>query len=271
MARCSDTNFANSSFVDQQRLGTDYYKRSVNPIDDFTKSRMINSFYPQAIAAKKKVITDFAACGTQPDDYLYFAAYTFDDKDIVDALIQARKGSNKTIKVLLDGDTWIKHKTSMVKPLVEAGLDVYIFNKDGSRKTTFGHPKLMHIKAITRRCGEECVTLISTANFTNKGKQEISHDLWDPSSVLADQVKKVIEVIINESTKIEFDEFRPQSTEGTPGQMGNKLIELVLYPDLIAKNIDEILRLIVAGADFTLARKKNGNFIAYTSSGYWTA
>lgn len=258
MMRCIDPILFHESYDDQHRLGKPFYNRSVGPVD-FISGRIINSSAPQADVAKKTVIEEFSGCSTHPHDYLYFAAYTLDDPEIVTALIKAKQNSNKPIKVILDGVNWEKHKTSIIKPLVLANVDVYIFNKDKSKKTQFNHPKSMHIKAILRQCNQKCLSFISTANFTKAGRQDINHDLWQPCSfVLSEQLKRILDNVIQESEKLNPRDFQPLPVDGTPNQMGQKLLELMKYNETTLANINEILRLIAAGADLTLTEPLYG-------------
>lgn len=246
MMRCTDTNSFKESFGDQQRLGETYYHRSTPPVN-FNSRRIINSSDPEAQAALNLVIQEFATC-THPHDYLYFVAYTLNDPEIIKNLISAKKNSNRPITVLLDSTNWINNRlhTNTVKPLVDAGVDVYIFNKNATQKTAFGHPKAMHIKAILRQCNQKCLSFISTANFTPKGKQEINHDLWEPCSLaFSGRLKKIIDTVIRESEKIEPSEFiRTQM----PQEKTKRLVEL-MHSNAVYPNKSEILRLIQEGAN----------------------
>ena len=169
MMRCTDTNLFQYSFNDQYRIGQPFYDQP-KPID-FASLQIVHSSYPQAQDAKKKFIKEFELC-IHPHDYLYFAAYTLEDQEILQLLIGSKQTSKRPVTVILDGKNWKNEKlrTTVLKPLVTAGVTVYIFNKDGSKKTPQGHEKLMHIKAMLRSCDQRCTSFISTANFIPREK-----------------------------------------------------------------------------------------------------
>ena len=66
---------------------------------------------------ERKLLKNFHQCSTHPHDYLYFAAYTLDNEDIINAIIEAKQNSHKPIKVILDAANWQKHKTSILNHL----------------------------------------------------------------------------------------------------------------------------------------------------------
>jgi phosphatidylserine/phosphatidylglycerophosphate/cardiolipin synthase-like enzyme len=247
MMRCTDPESFKESIGDQLRLNTEYYNRAAAQVD-FTKRRIINSSTNEAQKAKKKVIEEFSLCA-HPHDYLYFAAYTLDDDAIVQTLINAKQQSHKPITVLLDRKNWVDHRlrAKTVAPLVNAGLEVYIFNKNENIKTAFGYHKDMHLKAILRKCNQECVSLVSTANFTPRGLQEINHDLWEPCSLaFSRRLKDIIDTIILESVLITSKDF---PTIQTLEKKSARLLELMKHDNLIYPNKEEILQLIQEGAD----------------------
>lgn len=248
MMRCTDPNLFIESYGDQQRLGTNSYSTRLTAPVDFDSPRIINSFYPEAIAAKKIMIEDFATCH-HPHDHLYFVTYTLDDPEFINAIIQAKQRSSKSITVILDSTT----KTNVLRQLVLANIDTYAFNKNRAETTPQGFLKAMHIKAIFRQCNQECLSLISTANFTQLGKTNIDHDLWYPCSFHSfEQAQRMLEAIKQQSEKLNPLDYQPQPTDGTPQQMGEKILALSWCRDCIFDNTNEILRLIRAGADLSL-------------------
>lgn len=255
MMRCTDQKLFTESYGDQQRLGTNFYRnRPTTPVD-FASKRIINSFYPEAIAAKKRMIEDFVTCN-HPHDYLYFIAYTLDDPEFIDAIIQTKQRSDKPITVILDS----KAKTNILRELLLANIDVYVFNKNRSEKTRQGHHKSMHIKAIFRQCNQKCLTLISTANFTQAGKNDINHDLWEPCTFeFSEQFKLILETLKQKCEKLNSQDYQPQPQDGTPQQMGQKMLPLMWCRDCIFDNTNEILRLIRAGADLSLTEGMYGS------------
>lgn len=252
MMRCTDAELFLESYGDQHRLGKPYYNQRVPKPINVTSRTLMHSSYPEAAAAKKRVIEEFSSC-THPHDYLYIAAFTLDDPEIMQAIIQAKQRSQRPIKVILDAINLQMHRATIIKPLVLAGVDVYIFNRDQSKRTPLTYPKMMHVKAILRQCNQKCLSMISTANFTAAGKQDINQDLWEPCSLeFSDQLKRILDTVMQESEKLNREEFQPRTEDGTPQQMGNKLLELMKYNSTILANVKEILRLITAGADLTL-------------------
>lgn len=245
MMRCTDQDSFKESFGDQQRLGQDFYDHPT-PTVDFRTRRIINSSTPEAQSAIKRVIAEFSAC-SHPHDYLYFVAYTLEDPEIVHALIVAKNQTSRPITVLLDGQNWTNQRlrSNTLKPLVDAGVYVYIFNKNEDKKTVLRHNKLMHIKAIIRQCDQKCLSLISTANFTPTGKQEINHDLWETCSLgFSGRLKKILDTIINESIQLTPKDF---PIEQTMREKKQRLLEIMKYPDRMHPNKDEIIRLIKDG------------------------
>jgi len=248
MVRCTGPNFFRQNFGSQQRL-IESIIQPPRPIDFNSRQiQIINSSSPLAQTAKKRAIEEFAYC-THPHDYLYFVAYTLDDQEIEEALLKATRNSEKPITVLLDVKSWKNHRLrfEFLKPLVLAGAEVYIFNKDEAKKTTFGHNKLMHIKAILRKCNQQCLSLISTGNFTPKGKQEINYDLWEPCSLpFSQRFKTILDTIIRESTKLEPRDFPSEQDRRTKE---NQLAHLMKYANKLYANKNEIVRLIKDGAN----------------------
>jgi len=253
MMRCTDQESFLESFGDQQRLGQEFYNRPTQPVD-FTQRRIINSSADEAQNAKMRVIEEFASC-SHPHDYLYFVAYTLEDQEIFNALMNAKKRTHKPITILLNHKSWknINMRYDALMPLVNAGVKVYIFNKNEDKKTSFGHNKDMHIKAILRKCNQECLSCISTANFTPRGREEVNHDIWEPCSLqFSAQLKTIIEKIIGESILLTPRDF---PTVQTMVQKTNRLLELMRYPNTVYPNKDEILWLIKAGIDLNAHEK----------------
>lgn len=247
MMRCTDTESFTESFNDQQLLGNPEYNQPAKPVD-FSMRRIINSSTTEAQQAKKRVIEEFSNCA-HPHDYLYFVSYNFDDLEIFQALLDAKKSTHKPMVVLLDVECWknINVRYDLLMPLVKAGVRVYIFNKNEDKKTTFGHNKIMHIKALLRKCNQQCLSMVSTANFTPRGLEEINHDLWEPCSLeFSRQLKAVIDPIIAESILLTERDFPVVQTQK---QKTKRLLKLMEYENTIYPNRDEILFLIQNGAD----------------------
>lgn len=242
MMRCTDLKSFKESFGDQQRLGQPFYNRTT-PAVNFSARRIINSSTPEAQEAKNRVIEEFGSC-SHPHDYLYFVSYTLDDKKLFDAIMKAKRSTHKPITVLLDGDCWknINMRYEALMPLVKEGVNVYIYNKNNDIKTTFGHNKVMHIKAILRKCNQQCLALVSTANFTPRGKEEINHDLWEPCSLeFSRNLKEIIDPIISESVLLTHRDF---PVVQTPQQMTARLLDLMRFDQDIYPNKEEIIYLI---------------------------
>lgn len=263
MMRCADAALFAQSYQSQQQVGQ---AATHFPALDVSVRNLVSSAHPESQALQKRVIEEFATCSTHPHDFLYVVAYTLDDKEIVDAIIRANKQvaeKGRPIKVILDGSSWPKHAVSILRPLVFADVDVFIFNKNKSHKTPAGHPKSMHIKALLRQCNQKCFSLFSTANFTPTGKQDINYDVWEPCSlVTADKFKKILDTIIKESEKLKKSDFKSGPEDGTPADRGKKLSELLRYKTKAFENTDEILRLIGLGADLSLT--DDYQFFAWT-------
>ena len=253
MVRCTDQLLFKKSFADQnRRINGNVYEVAEEPVN-FISRAIISSGDPQAISAKKQFIEDFSWC-SHPHDYLYLAIYTIDDQDIVNSLIQVKKRSNKPIKVVVDG----KQKEGALKELVLNGVDVYVFNKDKLKKNSWNYPISLHMKVMLRQCNQQGLAFISTANFTSTGRDTINYDLWEPcSSIFSEQLKRILDTIIQQSEKLNPEEFKPRSTDGTPLAMGQRILELMVNKDSAFENTDEILRLIRAGADL-LVSDRNG-------------
>ncbi len=228
---------------------------------DFQSRQLVQSWSPGAHAAKIKVIEDFASCN-HPHDYLYFVAYTLDDAEITNALIEAKQKTNNPITVLLDSKNWKNHalRFGYVQQLVLAGLDVYIFNKDEKQKRSDGRNKDMHIKAILRKCDQTCLSLISTANFTPKGRQGINFDLWEPCSLpFSERLKGILDGIKPESTKLDRNMF-PSKKDLRSKE--TQLLEITKFPQDIYPNREKMFRLINEGADPNIIDQNGSNLLS---------
>jgi|GEM_PF-1237446 len=247
--RSTDPSFYALNLTSQQQLNKP--SKSQNNIN-FTSQQIIRSSTKEAQAAKKKVIHEFPTCATKPDDYLYFVAYNLNDPEIEKEILAVQKKSKAPITLILDNKCWKNHRlrSDFLKPLVSNNANVYIFNKDQTKKTASGNIKTMHIKAIMRKCGETSLLLISSGNFTPQGKQNINYDLWQPiSSDLADQFKRTLDAIANESEKLTTQAFVSGQTIQEKTQ---QLLDLMQYSSRMLEKKDEIINVIRDGADVNI-------------------
>lgn len=252
MIRCTDPVIFKQSFNHQNRylrLGSPFFHIQALPVN-FTSRRLIHSSSAEAAIAKKKFLEHYQQCD-HPGDYLYVAAYTLDDPAIIHELIQIKLRSHKPIKVILDGDSWHHHRTT-IDQLVQGNIDVYIFNKNRIIPAASDYRKLMHIKAMVGQCGQEHLALVSTANFTVASNHQINYDLWEPGTPeFAAKLKRILDIIIRESEQVKpCDVIAPPA--GTPQERGRKILELMWYGSSIRANTTEIMCLIESGADVTL-------------------
>jgi ankyrin repeat protein len=253
--RSTDPNFYALNLASQQQL--DKSAKSQNNIN-FTSQQIIRSSTKEAQEAKKKAIHEFQTCATKPDDYLYFVAYNLDDPEIEKEILDAQKKAKGLVTIILDNKTWKNHRlrSDFLKPLISNNANVYIFNKDQTKKTASGNIKTMHIKSILRKCGETSLLLISSGNFTPQGKQNINYDLWQPiSSDLANQFKSTLDAIAKESEKLTLQAFVSGQTIQDKTQ---QLLDFMQYSSRMQDRKDDIINLIRDGADVN-TRDDSGN------------